>query len=86
MGALLECTTGHSQLLEAIELIAGLKTKVEADGVKQAEAYKKYKETNLRPNKQKEASSRNRLSTDLQNKAFSTEANGCKCPMMSNVR
>eukprot|EP00434_Breviolum_minutum_P014926 symbB.v1.2.013159.t1/scaffold924.1/size151606/6 len=33
-----------SPLNKAIELIEGLKTKVEADGVKQEEAYKKYKD------------------------------------------
>ena len=34
-----------SPLNKAIELIDGLKEKVEADGVKQQEAYKKYKDT-----------------------------------------
>ena len=34
-----------ANLLKAIELIKGLKEKVEADGVKQEEAYKKYKDT-----------------------------------------
>lgn len=34
-----------ANLLKAIELIKGLKGKVEADGVKQEEAYKKYKDT-----------------------------------------
>ena len=34
-----------ANLLKAIELIKGLQEKVEADGVKQEEAYKKYKDT-----------------------------------------
>lgn len=34
-----------ANLFKAIELIKGLKEKVEADGMKQEEAYKKYKDT-----------------------------------------
>ena len=40
-------------LLKAIELIEGLKKKVEADGVKQEEAYKKYKDSESRGHLQK---------------------------------